>query len=443
MSCSITAKKLCHNDDCNICFNRSFASNEKSKFLDDKTINPKILIKCSNKKYDFKCDKCNHIFDISLNNINNNRWCPFCSNNKLCDKGDCEACFEKSFASHDMAKYWNLEKNNNINPRTIFKNSHKHYYFNCDKCEHIFKQQLDVINKNIKCNYCCNPPKALCEEENCNICFEKSFASSEKSKYWNYEKNNNIKPREVFKSSNKKYWLNCNICEHSFNIQINNITCNNQWCNYCANKNLCNNDNCVICLEKSFASHPKAKFWNIEKNKNIKPRDIFKNNHNMYFFDCEDCKSTFEMRLDNINKNCQWCPFCKNKTEKIVYEFLLGNNFKFIKEAKYEWSKNEDTNRHLPFDFVIEDYKLIIEIDGNQHFEDIKHFKNNFKENQERDKYKMKVANEKGYSIIRILQEDIYFNKYDWKNKLLKNIKKYEFSRIIYICKNNEYDCYK
>ena len=88
MSCSITAKKLCHNDNCNICFNRSFASNEKSKFLNDKNINPKILIKCSNKKYDFICDKCNHIFEASLNNINNNRWCSFCSNNKLCDKND-------------------------------------------------------------------------------------------------------------------------------------------------------------------------------------------------------------------------------------------------------------------------------------------------------------------------------------------------------------------
>ena len=42
MSCSITAKKLCHNDNCNICFNRSFASNEKSKFLNDKNINPYI-----------------------------------------------------------------------------------------------------------------------------------------------------------------------------------------------------------------------------------------------------------------------------------------------------------------------------------------------------------------------------------------------------------------
>ena len=341
-----------------------------------------------------------------------------------------------------MAKYWNLEKNNNINPRTIFKNSHKHCYFNCDKCEHIFIQQLDVINKNIKCNYCCNPPKALCEDENCMKCFNKSFSSHDKSKFWNYEKNNNIKPREIFKSSNKKYWFNCNICNHSFQIQLNNVICNNQWCNYCANKNLCNDNNCKICLEKSFASHPKAKFWNLEKNKYINPREVFKNNHNMYFFDCEDCKSIFEMRLDNINKNFQWCPICKNKTEKIVYKFLLENNFKLIKEAKYEWSKNENTNHILPFDFCIEDYKLIIEIDGMQHFENISYWNSNFKEIQERDKYKMKIANKNGYSIIRILQMDIYHNKINWKDELINKIKKYKNPEIIYICKNNEYDCY-
>ncbi len=45
----------------------------------------------------------------------------------------------------------------------------------------------------------CNS-KRLCTNEECQTCFENSFASHEKSKYWS-EKN----PRQVFKSSGNKY----------------------------------------------------------------------------------------------------------------------------------------------------------------------------------------------------------------------------------------------
>lgn len=34
--------------------------------------------------------------------------------------------------------------------------------------------------------------RTLCKDDNCDICFSKSFASHEKALYWNYEKNNNL-----------------------------------------------------------------------------------------------------------------------------------------------------------------------------------------------------------------------------------------------------------
>ena len=38
--------------------------------------------------------------------------------------------------------------------------------------------------------------------------------------------------------------------------------------------------------------------------------------------------------------------------------------------------------------------------------------------------YKMKCANENGYSMIRIVQEDVFKDKYDWLQDLLENINK-------------------
>ena len=54
----------------------------------------------------------------------------------------------------------------------------------------------------------------------------------------------------------------------------------------------------------------------------------------------------------------------------------------------------------------------------------------------------MKCANNNYYSVIRILQEDVYKNKYDWLNELILNIEKFtNENRVqnIYMCKNNEY----
>ena len=60
----------------------------------------------------------------------------------------------------------------------------------------------------------------------------------------------------------------------------------------------------------------------------------------------------------------------------------------------------------------------------------------------EEEIYKMKCANENGFSIIRILQEDVFKDKYDWLRELLENIDKIVSDNVvqnIYMCKKNEY----
>ena len=54
----------------------------------------------------------------------------------------------------------------------------------------------------------------------------------------------------------------------------------------------------------------------------------------------------------------------------------------------------------------------------------------------------MACANKNGFSIIRILQNDVFKNKYDWLDELSNNIEKISKENIvqnIYMCKNNEY----
>ena len=172
-------------------------------------------------------------------------WCPYCSSppKLLCNNDDCSQCFEKSFASHDKAKYWSSK--NELKQRQVFKSSSNKYLFNCE-CGHEISITTGNVNSGFWCVYCAN--HKLCDLDNCNICFEKSFASHEKSKYWSIE--NKIEPRRLLKCSNNKYKFNCNKCNHLIEISLSAITYD-KWCQYCANCILCNND-CNICFNKSF-----------------------------------------------------------------------------------------------------------------------------------------------------------------------------------------------
>jgi hypothetical protein len=79
-------------------FEKSFASHEKAKYWSDKNLlKPNEVFKSTGKKYIFNCNICNHEFSNSLNSIStNNHWCSYCANQKLCNKEDCNKCFDKS-----------------------------------------------------------------------------------------------------------------------------------------------------------------------------------------------------------------------------------------------------------------------------------------------------------------------------------------------------------
>jgi very-short-patch-repair endonuclease len=109
-----------------------------------------------------------------------------------------------------------------------------------------------------------------------------------------------------------------------------------------------------------------------------------------------------------------------------------------IHQFKVDWCKKK---KHLPFDFCIEENQIIIELDGGQHFIQVMNWSSP-EEQFKNDKYKEKCANDNGYSIIRLLQIDVFNDKYDWKTELINNIEKIKTDNIIqniYMCKNNEY----
>jgi hypothetical protein len=432
-------------------------------------IKPRDVTISSGKKCWFQCDICNHSFDSVLNNVSGNIWCPYCCvpSKKLCNKKDCINCFNKSIASYDgktkngklKVDCWHPTKNGDIKPRDVMKGAHRKYWFQCDVCNHDFDSLLNnVSGQNRWCPYCCVSSKKICNKKDCINCFNKSFASYDgktkngklKVNCWHPTKNGDIKPRDVAKHARRKYWFQCDVCNHDFDNSLSVILGQNCWCPYCSvpSKKLCGEEYCNYCFNKSFASYKgktscgkiKVDCWHPTKNGELTPRNVTISSGKKCWFQCDICNHSFDSVLNNVSGN-MWCPHCKNKTELKLYKWLLKHdNIKDVKrEYKPKWcstqfrhinKKNEfkDGKYQYRYDFLItfkNKKQLIIELDGRQHFEQVRNWKSPL-EQQIRDKYKEHLARKKKIPLVRCIQEDVSRDRNNWGRKLKKYLLKFK-----------------
>lgn len=166
---------------------------------------------------------------------------------------------------------------------------------------------------------------------------------------------------------------------------------------------------------------------------------IYKNSKNNILVTCK-IHGDFKITPTNLLTG-KGCPICVNKGEMKIFEKLklLYPSIEYNK--KFEWCKNI---KCLPYDFAILQQKIIIELDGCQHFKQVSNWLNPSSQ-LINDKYKENCANENGYSTIRLLQKDVFFDNYDWLKELLDTIEIVISSNEIknyYLCKHNEYNNY-
>jgi very-short-patch-repair endonuclease/DNA-directed RNA polymerase subunit RPC12/RpoP len=466
--CSKTQIKLCQEDDCEICFWRSFASYfgqtkyGKLKLLcwsSRNKLKPRQITKGSGKKFWFRCPECKHVFDSILYGITGKKgtWCPYCSKTykKLCNDIDCELCFNNSFASYMgktpngilKVKCWSDK--NKLKPRQTTKGSSRvKFWFDCPGCNHDFDSPINDITKKKShwCPYCSS--KNLCDDIDCDFCFNKSFVSYTgrtvsgilKVKCWSNK--NKLKPRQVTKQCNKKFFFDCPECEHVFDSVLASITRKvPRWCPYCSKpcKKLCDDVDCGFCFDNSFASYTrktnsgilKVECWS-DKNKS-KPRQVTKSSSKKFWFDCPECEHIFDSVLYSItSKDSNWCPHCKNKTELKLFNYLKKKYSSVQREKKFGWCKNEETGNYFRFDFYLSEFNILIELDGRQHFEQVSNWDSPTR-TIDNDRYKMDKANENNLSVIRIIQEDVLSDQNDWKNKLNTIIRKYSEASNFFI----------
>jgi very-short-patch-repair endonuclease len=250
----------------------------------------------------------------------------------------------------------------------------------------------------------------------CDYCFNKSCASQNIINAWSIK--NKISPRLTFIQSNKKAIFNCLKCNHEYETKIQHYCNRNGSCPYCDNKKLCENNDCKECFNKSFASHPLVNCWSSKNDTH--PRNVFKGSERKYIFNCHICSSEFESKMYNVLTG-YWCSYCKNKTEAKLLEFIKSKYKDYKTQLRFDWCRYSKTNNIMPFDFGLTDRKILIELDGEQHFSQVSNW-DSPESVQSKDVEKINTSIENGYSIIHIYQKEVWNDLYDWKDVLTKAI---------------------
>lgn len=144
---------------------------------------------------------------------------------------------------------------------------------------------------------------------------------------------------------------------------------------------------------------------------------------------CPDCNQVKDkaMIISNIYKrksiNCI-CGDGKSYPSKFMFNVLKQLNLEFDNEVKFDWCSFPNyTNREKIsigwYDFVIDDLKIIIEVDGGFHVTDNKMNDRKKEESQYIDFMKDKLAIKNGYKIIRV--KCVTSNMDEIKENILKS----------------------
>ena len=128
-------------------------------------------------------------------------------------------------AKPELLTEWNYEKNADINPEYINANSNKKVWWKC-KQGHEWQAVVYTRVNGSKCPYCTN--KKVLAGFN-DLATKNPILATE----WNYEKNEDLLPKDVQPGTNKKVWWKCKKCNYEWSALISNRN-NGAGCPRCA-----------------------------------------------------------------------------------------------------------------------------------------------------------------------------------------------------------------
>lgn len=193
-------------------------------------------------KMRFHCNLCNTDFITTPQSVLHSKYgCQNCANKSISEshlKNHVNSFYGKLIDEYpDIVKYWDFDKNANIDISNITSKSGQRVWWVCSKCGASYQTKVcAVVNGSKRCV--------------CSTCYRKSLPQVKVDSYlkndgsfmehyanlldeWCYELNVDISPNQLTDKSNKKVWWKCVECGHKWKTSVAKRT-EGRGCPYCA-----------------------------------------------------------------------------------------------------------------------------------------------------------------------------------------------------------------
>jgi hypothetical protein len=283
------------------------------------------------------------------------------------------------------------------------------------------------LRRKIKCR--CNvdgcewgtSPQSLINGSGCPKCSKVYRMSHEEFVERLNKINSNVILLSKYENMKDKLKLKCKVCSNEFQMSGNTLS-SGQGCPKCGRKK----------GNKSKTKHHEEFLVELKiKNDSIEILSTYAKAREKVLCRCTECNNVWEATPHKLllKRGNTGCPKCNaSKGELAVETYCKSNNIKFIPQYKIDKCKHKQS---LPFDFALfNKNKLValVEYQGKQHYESVKHYggEKEFNLRRKRDKIKRDYCKLNNIPLIEISYRE-------------KNIEGYLENNIREITKGNEF----
>lgn len=287
--------------------------------------------------------------------------CPVCYGTGSATK----VCIHKSFMiNSQLASEYAWDLNPDINPWEISYGSNIEIWFRCTihkTCKsHIWKSMIYNRSNERDCPFCSIPCKQVCL---CN-----SFMNNPQLAYeFDQQLNININPYEISSGSNHILIWKCQnhkSCDlHIWSAMVSTRS-NGAGCPFCVNRYVCP---CNTFMNNPLLTLLKDEF-DQKINNDIDPYKLSSGSNEYVWWKCSTCLFLWQSTIYN-RSNGNGCPKCaslksESKGEERCRSYLESINIQYYSQIKFY----PIPRKRYDFGFIKDDKRILIEIDGIQHF---------------------------------------------------------------------------
>ena len=274
----------------------------------------------SQQKFWWLCEK-GHSYLATPNSRTANRTgCPICAGKVVLSGFN-----DLLTTSPKTAGKWDKAKNGNLNPEQVTAHSNQIVWWSCD-LGHSWKKSVCRQVNNDFCPVC--DARLLVPGVN-----DLGTTHPKLSEEWDQDKNGNLTPRDVMRTSAQKVWWKCRTCGNEWMASVRTRINKDSGCPICGYTHKMQNTrayNTHFQGKDLVSRFPDiAKEWDYERNVGLDPNYLSSGSNHKVWWTCPNGHHYQAWMNDRTGKRKTGCPYCsgKRKMDKIsVSTDILGDS---------------------------------------------------------------------------------------------------------------------